>query len=89
MATKETKKTEKKREDKPLAETKVYDMDASTLAEKLKKVQADSDARRVASATERKARVEARRKTMDRESKSSGSTLKGLNTSLGEKIITK
>jgi hypothetical protein len=82
-------KETKKRPDTPLAETPTYNMDASTLAEKLKKVQTDSDARRVASATERKTRVEARRKTMDRESRSSSSTLKGLNTSLGEKIITK
>lgn len=89
MATKETKKTEKKREDKPLAETKVYDMDASTLAEKLKKVQADSDARRVASYEERKAREAARKKTMDKTSSSKGPSFQGLNTSLGGKVITK
>jgi hypothetical protein len=86
MATKETKKTEKKREDKPLAETKVYDMDASTLAEKLKKVQADSDARRVASYEERKAREAARKQST---SSSKGPSFQGLNTSLGGKVITK
>lgn len=86
MTTKETKKTDKKREDKPLAETKVYDMDDSTLAEKLKKVQADSDARRVASYEERKKREEARKQST---SSSKGPSFKGLNTSLGGKIITK
>jgi hypothetical protein len=86
MATKETKKTEKKREDKPLAETKVYDMDGSTLAEKLKQVQADSDARRVASYEERKKREEARKQST---SSSKATSFQGLNTSLGGKVITK
>jgi len=93
MKEKEKKSSKKSdapvRESKPLAETPTYNADASTLAEKLKKVQADSNARRQASATERQARMDSRRKTMDKKSSSSGSTLRGLNTALGEKIITK
>lgn len=84
MATKETKKAVKKVEKK--VESKVYDMDGSTLAEKLKQVQADSDARRVASYEERKKREAARKQST---SSSKGPSFQGLNTSLGGKIITK
>lgn len=82
-------KETKKRPDTPLAETPTYNMDASTLADKLKQVQADSNKRMVDSATARKARVEARRKTMDKTSSSKGPSFQGLNTSLGGKITTK
>lgn len=82
-------KDTKKRPDTPLAETPTYNMDASTLADKLKQVQADSNKRMVDSAAARKAKVETRRRTIDRKSFSKSSSLEGLNTKLGGKITTK
>lgn len=78
------------RESKPLAETPTYNADASTLADKLKKIQSDSDARRQTSAAERKLRMDLRREKMATEGSGSGSgsKIRGLNTALGEKIIT-
>lgn len=76
------KKKSEVRESKPLAETPDYNMDASELASKFKKIQADSAARRAASYSKRKEASNTKVK------KSSGS-LKGLNTSLGGKIINK
>ena len=80
------KKT-KVRESKPLAESPKYDSDASTLVDNLKKIQVASYVRRVASAAERKAASDKRRETMSSKGKQSGGSLKGLNTSLGGKIV--
>jgi hypothetical protein len=80
------KKKSKVRESKPLAATPNYNMDATELASKFKKIQADSAARREASYAERKKASNARREAM----KSKGSSaqgLQGLNTSLGGKIV--
>lgn len=77
----------KVRESKPLAESPKYDMDASTLSENLKKIQADSDARRAAAYAVRKAASDKRRESMSSRGKQSGGGLSGLNTSLGGKIV--
>jgi hypothetical protein len=61
-------------------------MDGSTLAEKLKKVQADSNARILASYEERKKREGERKQS---KSSSKATSFQGLNTSLGGKVITK
>lgn len=91
MANKEKKgdKKSERRESKPLSESPKYNDDASTLVERLIKIQADSAARRAASAAERKLRIEARRKTMDSKGRQAGEggRLQGLNTSLGGKIV--
>lgn len=81
------KKKSKVRESKPLAATPNYNMDATELASKFKKIQADSAARREASYAERKKASNARREAMNSKGKQSGGSLQGLNTSLGGKIV--
>ena len=81
------KEKSKVRESKPLAESPKYDSDASTLVDNLKKIQADSNARRAASYAERKAASDKRREAMSSRGKQSGGSLQGLNTSLGGKIV--
>lgn len=73
---------------KEKAETKSYDMDASTLAEKLKKIQSDSYARKLAAASARKEANGRRRNTMNKKGGQSGGSVQGLETSFGKKIIT-
>jgi hypothetical protein len=68
---------------------KKYDKDASTLFENLKKIQADSNARRATAYAERKAASDKRRESMSSRGKQSGGGLQGLKTSLGGKIVTK
>ena len=80
-------KPKNKRPDTPLAESPSYNADASTLIQNLKKIQADSDARKAASYVERKKASDARREAMKSKGKQSGGSLQGLNTSLGGKII--
>jgi hypothetical protein len=75
------KKKSEVRESKPLAETPSYNMDASELASKFKKIQADSAARRAASYANRKKPSNSKGK------QSGGGSLQGLNTSLGGKIV--
>lgn len=84
MAKQEKSKT---RESKPLAESPKYDMDASTLSDNLKKIQADSNSRRAAAYAERKAASDKRRASMSSKGKQSSGSLSGLNTSLGSKIV--
>jgi hypothetical protein len=81
------KEKSKVRESKPLAESPKYDADASTLAESLKKIQADSNQRRATAYAERKAKSDKRRESMSSRGKQSGGGLQGLNTSLGGKIV--
>lgn len=81
------KKKSQVRESRPLAETPSYNMDASELVSNLKKIQADSAARRAASYAERKKASDARREAMNSKGRQSGGGLQGLNTSLGGKII--
>lgn len=81
------KKKSKVRESKPLAATPNYNMDATELASKFKKIQADSAARREASYAERKKASDRRREAMNSKGKQSGGSLQGLNTSLGGKIV--
>lgn len=86
MPDKEKKKSQV-RESRPLAETPNYNMDASELVGNLKKIQADSAARRAASYSRRKEASDRRREAMNSKGKQSGGGLQGLNTSLGGKII--
>jgi len=60
-----------------------------TLAETLKKIQADSAVRRAAAYAERKASMDKRRAAMNSKGRQSGGggSLQGLNTSLGGKIV--
>lgn len=81
------KKKSQVRESKPLAETPDYNMDASELASKFKKIQADSAARRAESYSRRKEASDRRKEAMNSKGKQSGGSLQGLNTSLGGKII--
>jgi hypothetical protein len=81
------KEKSKVRQSKPLAESPTYDADASTLAENLKKIQADSNQRRATAYAERKAKSDKRRESMSSRGKQSGGSLQGLNTSLGGKIV--
>jgi hypothetical protein len=71
----------KPRKSKPLAETPDYNMDASELAKELKKIQADSAARRAASYANRK------KPSSSKGKQSGGGSLQGLNTSFGGKIV--
>lgn len=73
---------------KEKAETKSYDMDASTLAEKLKKIQADSYVRKLAASSARKEASDRRRNTMNKRGGQSGGSVQGLQTSFGKRIIT-
>lgn len=89
MANKEKKGDKKSevRESKPLAESPRYNADASTLAENLKKIQADSLARRAQADAERKVSRDKRREAMNSKGRQAGGSLQGLNTSLGGKIV--
>jgi hypothetical protein len=81
------KKKSEVRESKPLAESPKYDSDASTLVDNLRKIQADSAARRATAYTERKAKSDKRRESMNSKGRQAGGGLQGLNTSLGGKIV--
>ena len=72
---------------KEKVEEKSQEMDASTLAEKLKKIQAESYARKLASAASRKLASDARRQTMNKKGGQSGGSVQGLETSFGKRII--
>lgn len=81
------KKKSEVRESKPLAESPKYDADASTLVDNLKKIQADSNARRAQANADRKVSSDKRREAMNSKGKQAGGGLQGLNTSLGGKIV--
>jgi membrane protein involved in colicin uptake len=81
------KKKSEVRESKPLAESPKYDADASTLADNLKKIQAESAARRDQAYAERKAKSDKRRESMNSKGRQSGGSLQGLNASFGVKIV--
>jgi len=83
----DNKKKSETRESKPLAESPKYDADASTLAENLKKIQADSAARREQAYVARKVSSNKRREAMNSKGKQSGGSLQGLNASFGVKIV--
>ena len=85
----ENKKKSETRESKPLAESPKYNADASTLAENIKKIQADSAARREQSYAERKVSRDRRREAMNSKGKQAGDggRLQGLNTAFGVKIV--
>ena len=83
----DAKKKSETRESKPLAESPRYNADASTLAENIKKIQADSAARRATAYAERKAKSDKRRESMNSKGRQSSGSLQGLNTSLGGKIV--
>jgi hypothetical protein len=83
------KKKSEVRESKPLGETPNYNMDASELASKFKKIQADSAARRAASYANRKkpSNSKGKKPSNSKGKQSGGGSLQGLNTSLGGKIV--
>lgn len=83
----DTKKKSETRESKPLAESPKYNADASTLAENLKKIQADSATRREQNYAARKAKSDKRRESMNSKGKQSGGSLQGLNALFGVKIV--
>jgi membrane protein involved in colicin uptake len=85
----DNKKKSERRESKPLAESPKYNADASTLAENIKKIQADSAARKEQAYAERKVARDKRREAMNSKGRQAGDggRLQGLNTSLGGKIV--
>lgn len=86
---KQEKKEDKKRPDTPLAETPTYNMDASTLKDKLKSIQEESNKRREAAYAARKEALDKRKEKSRTRIAGDGGRLQGLNANFGSKVITK